>query len=304
MHPPAQPPSIGPARPQRQATTVPVPFERAGFAALSDLRSPGFSENFARLETQQAAFLAHPRRYADPRYPWPRDALHNWSRPWEYTFLLHQLEHELASGGGTRLRAVDFGSGSTFFPFVVARLGFHLICLDNDPVVTNELERNVAAIDTAPGSIDVRLNSERLPVEDESADVAYSISVLEHMPDPVPVVNEIARILRPGGLFVLTMDVDVEGSEGVSPEHFNLLIEHLETSFTPAAPERSVPPLDLLTSKSSPWPRPVEPHVPGLMLRTRYGKMLPLIGGPGPRPPVLTVYGAALRRRDLSNFRT
>jgi SAM-dependent methyltransferase len=45
-----------------------------------------------------------------------------------------------------------------------------------------------------------------LPYEDESFDVAYSVSVIEHIPDSGDgkAMSELARVLRPGGLLVLT----------------------------------------------------------------------------------------------------
>lgn len=269
-------------------------FDRAGLAARSDLDAAGYGALFAELEPVQTEFLRELASFRDPRYGWESDTLHNWSRAWEYAFMLHHIGRERARLGGA-VRAIDFGSGSTFFPFAIARRGIDLICFDNDPVVVGDLRGALNAIDAAPGTIEVRQNGETLPCEDNLADIAYSVSVLEHMPNPVPIVQEIARVLKPGGLFVLTMDIDVEGSEGVSPAHFNQLRSDLETFFSWEFPERTVHPLDVLTSKNSPWPRPGERHVPGLLIRTKDRRLLPLVGGPN--PGVLTVYACVLRRR-------
>jgi SAM-dependent methyltransferase len=45
-----------------------------------------------------------------------------------------------------------------------------------------------------------------LAYEDESFDVAYSVSVIEHIPDSgdSTAMSELARVLRPGGLLILT----------------------------------------------------------------------------------------------------
>ena len=45
-----------------------------------------------------------------------------------------------------------------------------------------------------------------LPYEDESFDVAYSVSVIEHIPGSgdAMAMSELARVLRPGGLLILT----------------------------------------------------------------------------------------------------
>ncbi|MDP9019180.1 MAG: class I SAM-dependent methyltransferase, partial [Candidatus Eremiobacteraeota bacterium] len=121
------------------------------------------------------------------------------------------------------------------------------------------------------------------------------VSVLEHMPDPVPIVDEIHRVLKPGGLFVLTLDLDVEGNSGVSPANFEKLRADLERRFTWEFAERTVHPLDMLTSKNSPYPRLGERKIPGLMLRSTSGALKPLIGGPN--PGVLSIYGCVLRRK-------
>ena len=115
------------------------------------------------------------------------------------------------------------------------------------------------------------------------------------MPVPVPIVAELARILRPNGLFVVTLDDDVEGAAGVTQEHFDRLRDELAASFTFEYPERTIHHCDVLSSKNSLWPRAGEQHLRGLMWRTKDRRLLPLIGGPS--PGVLSVYGAVLRRK-------
>ena len=53
---------------------------------------------------------------------------------------------------------------------------------------------------------------EALPVNEGAFDVAYSVSALEHVRHPVNATIEICRAVRPGGLIVLTCDVDTVGS--------------------------------------------------------------------------------------------
>jgi SAM-dependent methyltransferase len=51
---------------------------------------------------------------------------------------------------------------------------------------------------------DVRYDGRRLPFEDESFDTVMSVQVLEHTPEPASLVLEMARVLRVGGLLILT----------------------------------------------------------------------------------------------------
>ena len=51
---------------------------------------------------------------------------------------------------------------------------------------------------------DVRYDGKRLPFPDESFNTVLSVQVLEHTPDPAALVLEMARVLRPDGLLILT----------------------------------------------------------------------------------------------------
>jgi len=44
---------------------------------------------------------------------------------------------------------------------------------------------------------------EQLPLRDGSIDLVWSWAAIEHVPEPEPVLHEIARVLRPGGVAIL-----------------------------------------------------------------------------------------------------
>ena len=269
-------------------------FERSGYAALSELRASSYRRSFTELEAVQEQFLEQAPVFRDPAYKWDTDTLHGWSRCWEYPFVYHHLLRERLRHEGA-FAVADFGSGSTFFPIAVARLGADVRAFDNDPVCVGDLRRAAGVLGVGAGTLQADLSGATLPCPDAAVDLAYSISVLEHMPDPVPIVAELTRILRPGGLLLVTLDIDVEGAAGVTPEHFDRLREELALSFAFEYPERTIHHFDVLSSKSSPWPRAGEEHHRGLMWRTKDRRLLPLIGGPS--PGVLSVYGAVMRRK-------
>jgi len=55
-------------------------------------------------------------------------------------------------------------------------------------------------IDGTPAPcVDIVADLQHLPLPDESADAVYMSGVLEHLRDPVSVVGEIHRVLKPGG---------------------------------------------------------------------------------------------------------
>ncbi len=47
--------------------------------------------------------------------------------------------------------------------------------------------------------------AERIPLKDQSVDVVFCYEVIEHVLDPVAVLREIRRVIRPGGLVFITV---------------------------------------------------------------------------------------------------
>ena len=161
------------------------PFLRSGIAALSDLETTAWRHQLAILESSQRDFLIHEQEFRSPAYKWPRNALNNWSRVWEYPYVYFHLQSILEASGAHRVsRVVDFGSGVTFFPFAIARLGYHVICSDIDPGCSSDLERAASVVPHSPGRVEFRhIDGTQLPLEDAEVDAIYSISVIEHIPE-------------------------------------------------------------------------------------------------------------------------
>jgi glycosyltransferase involved in cell wall biosynthesis/SAM-dependent methyltransferase len=53
--------------------------------------------------------------------------------------------------------------------------------------------------------VDLRWDGQTIPLEDASVDSAMATEVLEHCPDPLVVLKEIRRVLKPGGAFFFTV---------------------------------------------------------------------------------------------------
>jgi ubiquinone/menaquinone biosynthesis C-methylase UbiE len=54
------------------------------------------------------------------------------------------------------------------------------------------------------GAIDYRCDATAIPVADGSFDAVLCTEMLEHHPEPIKVINEIARVLAPSGRLILT----------------------------------------------------------------------------------------------------
>ncbi len=106
------------------------------------------------------------------------------------------VDQELPPG-----RYLDMGCGDgKLTRIIMDRIGPRpIVGVDPDPEETRMAETIglYDAVHTAPG--------DRVPEPDESFDVAISNSVLEHIDDLSPVLQETARLLRPGGKFYFTV---------------------------------------------------------------------------------------------------
>ena len=146
---------------------------------------------------------------------------------------------------------MDLGSGVTFFPFSLARLGLRVTCTDIDPICERDLALAGACVPHSPGNVHFRLiNNERLPFKDGGCDVLYCISVLEHIPDFENTVREMARVLNPGGLCLITCDLDLDpsGNTQLNTDQYKRLRYVIGQKFSMLCPERIIHPADVLTN--------------------------------------------------------
>ena len=91
---------------------------------------------------------------------------------------------------------LDVGGGPGYFRQAFEAQGASYVALDAD---VGEL--------SGAGSIDSRTvigSGMQLPFRDNSVDVCYSSNVLEHVPDPWRMAEEMVRVTRPGGLVFLS----------------------------------------------------------------------------------------------------
>ena len=103
---------------------------------------------------------------------------------------------------------LDLGSSRAWVPFYRELLGYHEIVL-NTAYPESGLVDERLPIDGADAR-GVRMSvfdveRDEFPLEDESFDVVLCLEVLEHLAvDPMAMMGEVNRVLRPGGTFVLT----------------------------------------------------------------------------------------------------
>jgi ubiquinone/menaquinone biosynthesis C-methylase UbiE len=120
------------------------------------------------------------------------------------------LDAMLAAGAVTRReRVLDVGCGPGATALAFAERVASVVALDLTPAMLVQARR-LAAV---RGLANVRFecgNAERLPFPDASFDVVTSRLAAHHVSDPAAMVAEAARVLAPGGVFLL--------SDTISPE--------------------------------------------------------------------------------------
>lgn len=227
------------------------PFDRSGLASLDDLSTPLWRSLFSRLESVQSEFLSCAPH--SPDYIWPKDSLHSWSRVWEYPYAYHHLNDWLCDRTAHGRNVLDVGSGVTFFPFALERAGWRVTCTDIE-ASCGAAYRHASRVIRARSAIRfVQCDCTALPFEGSLFDACYCVSVLEHLHDVSKAISEIARVLRPGGLFVLTVDIDLQGNYELGPRQYKRLQAELSKHFDLLHGERSTHPAELLTTERSPF---------------------------------------------------
>lgn len=176
--------------------------------------------------------------------------LEHWSRRWEFPFALHGIYHWLEKLGKPA-RIYEAGCGVTSIPFWLAGLGHHVVGGDIDQnCIAPWKERKIDGNGKAEFALE---DMEKLSFANNSFDVAYSVSAIEHTQRPDRAVSEMCRVLRPGGLLLLTCDVEPRGSIGIPHDRFMQLLGVLDRETDFLFPPMWSHPSEILTFETRPF---------------------------------------------------
>lgn len=129
----------------------------------------------------------------DREYPLEPDPAFRRRAAW----LIAELGAACPKGG----RVLDIGCGQGFYFPLYAAVGLDASGVEPDPVPRAEASRK----GTALGFPVVGSPAECLPFADASFDAIIMSEVLEHLPSPEMALAEAARVLRPGGVLLVTV---------------------------------------------------------------------------------------------------
>ncbi len=126
----------------------------------------------------------------------------NWSKVWEYPWLWF---NGLCSVDWSHSNLLDVGSELSPMPWFLASMGGRVTLVESDPQHVStwgQIRKQTRS------SVDWHIVSDKtLPFQDECFDVVTSFSVIEHQTDKEMAVDEVLRILKPGGLFAISFDI-------------------------------------------------------------------------------------------------
>jgi 2-polyprenyl-3-methyl-5-hydroxy-6-metoxy-1,4-benzoquinol methylase len=108
-------------------------------------------------------------------------------------------------------RTVEVGAGSGRLSCMLASKGYETVCIDYSKEAVRVAKNNYE-VSKSIGEFIIG-NAYSLPFKDNSFDVIMSTGLLEHFENPIPIVSEMVRVLKRGGLFY----------SDIAPSKFSLL---------------------------------------------------------------------------------
>ncbi|MBN1527121.1 MAG: class I SAM-dependent methyltransferase [Candidatus Omnitrophica bacterium] len=113
---------------------------------------------------------------------------------------------------------LEIGTGKGHFALALAKRGFSFTSID-----ISEEEQKIARLNILyyglENQVTLRIeDAQKLSFPDRSFDVIFSVNVFHHLERPGLVLNEMARLLRPGGKIILG-DFNAKGLEVINACH-------------------------------------------------------------------------------------
>lgn len=204
---------------------------KEGSPTIAEYKEITKSNIFFDLKNSSQKFL-NENKQLYKKYIWSKDPLIHWSRQWEYPYVFFNINSFFQQDRNLEAsRILDVGSGFTFFPFFLSNKinQAEVFCCDEDASLSFLYDaankKNSKKINFSIG------DAKKLPYPEKFFDILYCISVLEHTKNYQEIVKELNRVLKPGGIAIITFDISLKGDTDISVEKARELVRIFETEF-------------------------------------------------------------------------
>ncbi|MBU9764386.1 class I SAM-dependent methyltransferase [Mycobacterium sp. TNTM28] len=126
-----------------------------------------------------------------------------------YWFRRHEVVYRRLADRCVGREVLEAGCGEGYGADLIADVARKVIALDYDEATVAHVRARYPRVEITHG------NLAELPLADESVDVVVNFQVIEHLWDQAQFVSECFRVLRPGGVFLVSTPNRITFSPGL-----------------------------------------------------------------------------------------
>lgn len=137
-----------------------------------------------------------------------------------YWFRRHLIAYEFAQSHAKDKIVLDIGCGEGYGSYLLSKSAIRVIGVDIAPEVIEHASTKYKAANLSFEIMDVA----ELKFDEDFADLVVSLQVIEHLPDELPFLREMARVLKKNGEAILSTPnrktISPGSLEPINPFHF------------------------------------------------------------------------------------
>jgi 2-polyprenyl-3-methyl-5-hydroxy-6-metoxy-1,4-benzoquinol methylase len=185
------------------------------------------SETYSKIAHEATNFINRESFGASSKYikKWGHSLKHC-SRLFEYPLVLDNINNMKLG----KSKILDYGSGFTFFPFMLGQLDFEVHAADIDPLIKTCFEKSTSQYKPV---FNLSKNGQLEFYNDNFFDFIYSISVLEHSPveSYEHIFGELYRVINVNGKMLITFDISLDGKSSINLENLKVFLKSIDKNF-------------------------------------------------------------------------